>query len=498
MLKGVLKNIFQKWECDFKAERKNEPRLSAFLARQKHCIHKDINARDAMFGGRTSYFAHYKKCSPEESIAFKDFVSLYPTQMIKKPYPVGEPEVINQDFQALDNYWGLVKAKVLPPRGEFIGVLPYRAGGRLTFPLCAVCAELCWQEAECPHGDAARALKGTYTTFELAEALKVGYEILHLCQIWHWPPEKRSTGIFSPYLTKLLGVKMKSKSLPDDWNVEKKRDYVAELNKEFGFDFAPEDFEDNPGLKLVAKIFLNCLWGRLCLNLGCSEFAMVEGYEAVWKKLNDPDVVVQDFEPVSETKMVMACKPAAGKTRDNSAVSLLVGIWTCSYGRLDLLNAMRRVVDIGGKEALLYCDTDSVMHVDKSGRAPILAVGENLGDLSDEVAPGTRITAFCCAAPKVYALEITKNNGEIEYRQKFKGFPNTWRSNQTLNGELFMRQFLEDYERLEIDVHLKSRIRKNKWRAEIKSVDEKKTLKFVSKKRFHDAGDYITYPFGYM
>lgn len=449
-----------------------------------------------MFGGRTSYFAHHYRCGEDERISFKDFVSLYPSQMINKEYPVGEPTVINDHFDRFDpaQYWGLVKAIVLPPDDCFVGVLPYRADGRLVFPLCAACADS--QSADCRHDDDDRALHGTWTTFELAAATGVGYRITHVCQVWHWPPEKRSKNIYGPYLIRLLGQKMISKRLPDDWSRARKAAYVTRLNRQYGFNFTPADFKDNPGMKLIAKTYLNCLWGRITLNAFGSEFRILDGYEAVWKKLTDPNIIVQDYAPVSDTKMAVSFKPADNKAPDQPTVSLLVGIWTCSYGRLDLLAALQKVVREAGPEALLYCDTDSILHAEKRD-TQILPTGENLGDLADEVGDDVRITAFCCAAPKVYALEMRKADGSVEYRQKFKGFPNTWRSNQTLNGELFMKQFLRDYERLRVDVRLENRLRKNKWTSEIRTVGEEKRLRFVSRKRYHATGEYITYPFGY-
>jgi hypothetical protein len=489
--------LVEKWECHFREEIDSNLELRQFLSSRTQCYHKDINARDAMFGGRTSYFSHFFSCGQNQRIAFKDFVSLYPYQMIRKKYPVGEPVVINENFGPLDQYWGLVKCVVLPPRGEFIGVLPYHADGRLVFPLCATCAEQCWQEAKCPHSDQERQFQGTFTSFELEAALQAGYRITHLCQIWHWPEEKRSNQIFAPYLKKMLGEKMRSKALSKNWSPEKKQLFVDKLNKTYGFSLTPEDFGDNPGMKLVAKIFLNCFWGRFCLNTSGSEFTMVEGYENIWKKLTDPNVIVQDFAPVSETKMVMSYKAAAEKAMDRPTVSLLVGIFTCSYGRVDLLRAMQKVVSRVGNESLLYCDTDSVIHVENLDEPEILPVGEDLGDLSSEVPDGHRIVRFCCAAPKVYVLEIKKPDGSSEFRQKFKGFPNTFRSSQTLNGELFLKKFLEDYEQLQIKVKLEHRLRKNKWTAEINTVSEEKRLKFVSKKRVHQKNHYITYPFGY-
>jgi hypothetical protein len=44
---------------------------------------------------------------------------------------IGHPRVITENFGDLSSYFGLVKCTVLPPRGLFHPVLPYRTQGKL-------------------------------------------------------------------------------------------------------------------------------------------------------------------------------------------------------------------------------------------------------------------------------------------------------------------------------------------------------------------------------
>ena len=94
-------------------------------------------------------------------------------------YPVGHPETITQNFEALDAYFGIVKCKVLPPRGLYLPVLPYRCGGKLMFPLCRCCAEV-MQQTTCTHTDEERCLTGTWVTEEVKMALKKGYQLIRV------------------------------------------------------------------------------------------------------------------------------------------------------------------------------------------------------------------------------------------------------------------------------------------------------------------------------
>ena len=106
-------------------------------------------------------------------------------------YPVGHPIIITRDFKDVENYFGIIKCKILPPRGLFLPVLPYRCQNKLMFPLCCACTEIMFQ-GECQHNDNKRSLIGTWVTEEVKVALKKGYKImkrnflLHFLNIYFW------------------------------------------------------------------------------------------------------------------------------------------------------------------------------------------------------------------------------------------------------------------------------------------------------------------------
>lgn len=97
-------------------------------------------------------------------------------------------------------YFGMIKAKVLPPRGLLHPVLPYRSNGKLCFPLCRTCCDGQLVE-ECQHSSEERALTGTWVTEEFYKALQVGYQVAEsetgmqdIYEVWHY--SKRSDTLF--------------------------------------------------------------------------------------------------------------------------------------------------------------------------------------------------------------------------------------------------------------------------------------------------------------
>ena len=97
------------------------------------------------------------------TIWYVNFTSLYPFVVNYKKYMVGHPEIIVNDFKTIDEYFGLAKVRVLPPNKLYHAVLPHVSNGKLTFPLCAQCAEKQSKEScHCPEEN--RALTGTWCT----------------------------------------------------------------------------------------------------------------------------------------------------------------------------------------------------------------------------------------------------------------------------------------------------------------------------------------------
>ncbi len=191
---------------------------------------------------------------------YVDFTSLYPwcnksTQMI-----VGHPKIITENFQDISTYFGLVKCTVLPPRGLFHPVLPYRACGKLMFPLCKTCADTT-NGTVCTHTNSERAITGTWCHVELLKAMEKGYEIVRLHEVWHFP--EQSDELFKDYVDTFLKIKQEASGYPKDCvTPEQKQAYVSEYLEHEGIKLDPEKITHNPGLRALAKLMLNSFWGK--------------------------------------------------------------------------------------------------------------------------------------------------------------------------------------------------------------------------------------------
>ena len=147
---------------------------------------------------------------------------LYPWANKEGEYPVGHPQVIvNPDDQDIHHYFGMAKVDMLPPHELYHPVLPFRHGGKLTFPLCRSCVEhemnkpLLEKSHHCPHTTEQRTLRGTWCTPEIQKAVAMGYTLNKIHEVHHFPPEQRRKGLFADYVNTWLKIKQESTGYPN-------------------------------------------------------------------------------------------------------------------------------------------------------------------------------------------------------------------------------------------------------------------------------------------
>jgi len=131
-----------KWECEFKPELASNPEMKAFVERLK--FDTPLEPREAFFGGRTNAVCLLKDVVDEETIPYVDFTSLYPFTNKYSEMPTHHPEILTTEAlidRSPCEFFGLIKCDILPPSSLFHPVLPYRAQGKLMFPLCRTRAE---------------------------------------------------------------------------------------------------------------------------------------------------------------------------------------------------------------------------------------------------------------------------------------------------------------------------------------------------------------------
>ena len=124
----------QKWQCHFKREIEDNSEMRQYVQSQE--LVSPLEPRYAFFGGRTEGFRLYKQATATKQIKYYDVTPLYPFVNETGKILLGHPEIITENFEFIDKYEGLIKCKVIPPRGLYIPVLPIKCNGKLILSLC--------------------------------------------------------------------------------------------------------------------------------------------------------------------------------------------------------------------------------------------------------------------------------------------------------------------------------------------------------------------------
>lgn len=124
--------------------------------------------------------------------------------------------------------------KVLPPRKLYHPVLPYRSQGKLKFPFCRTCAGAENQHA-CTCSVEERVITGTRCTPEIQMAVRKGYKILKIYEVYHFEQSSQydtisgEGGLFAKYVNTFLKIKQDASGFPSDCDSEEpKREYIRQ------------------------------------------------------------------------------------------------------------------------------------------------------------------------------------------------------------------------------------------------------------------------------
>lgn len=393
------------WECTFKQMlRKNQGGVQDFVNNLN--LEPRMDIRGAFYGGRTNACRLYYKVDSTkgEYISYLDFTSLYPYICKYAEYPVAHASVIIRDFKPMKHYFGVAKVKILPPRGLYHPVLPYRSNGKLKFPLCGKCANS-ESVMPCACAEEERCLTGSWCTPELWKAEDMGYKIVTVYEVYHWDnrtkydPLTGEGGLFAAYINKFLKFKQEASGWPLWCETEEdKARYIRNYYDHEGILLDYERICKNPALRSLSKLMLNNFWGKLGQrpNFTHSDMFTDNEPEKFCRLISDPSKELVDFHILNDNVIHVQWKYKAGFVPMNNRTNVFLAAFTTCWARLKLYEVLEHL-----GQRVLYFDTDSVIFTSMPYDPPV-PTGDYLGQLTDEL-DGDVILEFASAGPKNYA-----------------------------------------------------------------------------------------------
>ena len=411
--------VHEMWECHFRNQLKHNAAIEAYTKDHPLLVLRQLNPRDAFFGGRTGNVWEYYKAKTDEKICYADVCSLYPSICKYAKFPLGHPEVIvgdeckNLDLGSIE---GVIKCTVLPPKKLFHPVLPVKMNNKLMFILCYQCG-LQMQSEECNHSDEDRAIEGTWILDELLKALEKGYKILVIHEFWKYKVQQFnkkncSDGLFTAMMNKFIKIKQEASGWPKDCCTEEtKSKYIEEFLEREDVSLEYANITENSGLRSLAKLMLNSFWGKFGQRENQQKTKIVNKPAEFFSMFTNPSICINGVLPINEDTLIVNYEHTEDTYEPLSTVNVVVAAYVTAQARLKLYSYLEQL----GKRVLYY-DTDSVIYVSLKNESNV-ETGKFIGDMTDELecyGPNSYITEFVSGGPKNYAFKVFSTNTKDE------------------------------------------------------------------------------------
>ena len=289
-----------------------------------------------------------------------DFVSLYRTVTFFREYPIGHPVKIHNPRTYDSKWFGFVQCKIEAPRGLYHPVLPVRLrcekADKLLFLLCRSCA-VTQHQGKCEHTNGDRALTGTWCSNEISLALRKGYRILEIYEVWHF--DETYDTLFKGYGKDFMKINMESSAPPE----EDLDNFKKKVKDHLGIGLG--NIKENKCMRAVSKLCLNSLWGKFGQRINQMQTEYVTGPKDFYKILlneTHEDINVQ-FLTKDMVQMSFNLKDQFVDNFNNT--NIFVAAFTTSHAR-----EMYGVLDKLGDQVLGY-DTDSCWYVDRKSNGDV-------------------------------------------------------------------------------------------------------------------------------
>ena len=476
--------------------------------------------RPAFFGGRTNatkLLYHFKE---GEEGRYADITSLYPTVQFYDKYPTGHPiiydkEYINKFYKKVmvsikkRRYFGFIKCSLDCPTKLYHPVLPHKTE-KLCFDL--------------------RSKKGTWATNELYKALDKGYEITHIKEIIHY--EESSTELFKGYVSQFLKLKEEASGYPahiENYKGKVSKEvfdemcekHISDYFSKMGILLDKNNIERNEGMRAIAKLCLNSLWGKFGQRTNLGTAIIINTKEQLFKIIDNPHNDNINYFQLNDDAMEISYNLKQEYVPNDFTTNIGIAAFTTSSARMRLYEGLEHL-----NRQVLYFDTDSIVY--RYNKNDIknnkeLLLGDLLGDWTDECDGFKMCGTFASGGPKNYVYKLEgkeikgirwdnkkndlvkykeNNYDEYDYHIKVKGLNLHYEAKLLVNYNTVIKSIKSKYDNFEnivIPIN-QNGLRRDKYCNLVNNMLVKNYQVVYTKRRIlptDEDGTIDTVPFGY-
>lgn len=290
----------------------------------------------------------------------------------------------------------------------------------------------------------------------------------------------------------MLKIKQESSGYPD-WCIddESKAKYVQDFFDKEGIRLNILNILLNPGLRAIAKLLLNSLYGRFAMSVERKQTVIINEPSKFYELLCDPNVIIESVITVGQQCLVVNYETPLELLNQNNTVNICVAAMITCNARLHLYSYIKRM-----PKTISYYDTDSILSIRNIAKNPVpLPLGSNLGDLTSEIEPGCSINSFVTAGAKVYSIKYDGPDGKHKKTvTKCRGITQNSSNHHIVNFDKLVDLVLHNGEP-EYVTNERQIFRTKDFC--ILSRPMNKIFRSVHNKRRIIPGSYITLPYGY-
>ena len=144
--------------------------------------------------------------------------------------------------------------------------------------------------------------------------------------MWHY--EKREKGLLGEYINKFLKVKTESSGWPANVQTEKEKEaYIDDFYRHEGVNLERDKIKKNPGLRQVAKLCLNSLWGRLGMKENKGKTEYVNTPQRFYELLLSGQHKVSSFDLFNEEVMAVEYKSEEEFIEVNASTNVIIAAY---------------------------------------------------------------------------------------------------------------------------------------------------------------------------
>ena len=247
--------------------------------------------------------------------------------------------------------------------------------------------------------------------------------------------------------------------------------------------------EKNKGMRAIAKIMLNSLWGKLAQRENMPKTEYLSEPAKFFDLVTNPNKIVKNVDICRENLLLVNWEDTESNVEAHVCSNVIVAAFVTAQARLKLYEPLEKL-----NERVLYFDTDSIIYHHKPYLWNPTIVNNRLGEWTDEV-PNARIVKFVGMGPKNYGYKFVDKDGKRRSTCKVKGITLDYNTSQVIHFDRMLNLVKGDRKDFRETVNY-NRIRKHKDMT-VTTELQSKMYRFTYTKRVI-VGDGYTVPYGYL